>query len=81
MSGKRGPSRSSLGPVSAFHPERLMWSVMAIKSPGANWVLMPPAALISSIASSVALFSDSSMIAVVPVSENSTPTLISPPAA
>jgi len=40
--------------------------------------LMPPAALISSIAISVALFSDSSMMAVVPVSENRTPTLISP---
>ena len=41
--------------------------------------LMPPAALISSIASIVAWFSDVSMIAVVPVSEYSTPTLISPP--
>jgi hypothetical protein len=43
--------------------------------------LMPPAALISSIARIVALFSDSSMMAVVPVSENRTPTLISPSAA
>ena len=43
--------------------------------------LTPPAALISSIAMIVALFSDSSMIAVVPVSENSTPTLMSPVAA
>jgi hypothetical protein len=39
---------------------------------------MPPSALISSIAISVALLSDSSMIAVVPVSEKRTPTLISP---
>src|SRR5580698_9454771 len=43
--------------------------------------LMPPAALISSIARMVALLSDSSMMAVVPVSENNTPTLISPFAA
>ena len=43
--------------------------------------LMPPMALISSIAMMVALFSNSSMMAVVPVSENRTPTLISPAAA
>jgi hypothetical protein len=43
--------------------------------------LTPPAALISSIAMIVAWFNEVSMIAVVPVNEYSTPTLISPPAA
>jgi purine-nucleoside phosphorylase len=36
MSGKRGPIRSSLGPVSGFAPVRFRWSVMRTSSPGAN---------------------------------------------
>ena len=36
MSTKRGPSRSSLGPLSADVPVRFRWSAMATISPGVN---------------------------------------------
>ena len=48
MSGNRGPSRSSLGPISGLSPIRLMWSVMTVMSPGAIRGFMPPTALLIS---------------------------------
>ena len=47
MSTKRGPSRSSLGPVSGEPEVRLMWSEMATISPGANAGSTAPAALVT----------------------------------
>ena len=34
MSGKRGPSASSFGPISGLSPIRLMWSVVTTIVPG-----------------------------------------------
>ena len=45
MSGKRGPSASSFGPMSGLSPSRLMWSAMSIRSPGVHAGCMPPHAL------------------------------------
>ena len=47
VSGKRGPKRSSLGPMRGFVPIMLMKSVMSIRVPGANSRLMPPQALVN----------------------------------
>ena len=47
MSTKRGPSRSSLAPVSGDAPVRLMWSEMATISPGLNAGSTAPAALVT----------------------------------
>ena len=49
MSTKRGPSRSSLGPVSVETPVRLMWSEIATISPGASVGSTPPAAFVMMI--------------------------------
>ena len=45
MSGNRGPSRSSLGPIRGLTPIRLMWSSMTIRSPLSYSGFSPPAAL------------------------------------
>ncbi len=47
MSGKRGPSRSSLGPWSGLRPVRLMWSEMLMSEPGRRSSLTAPAAFVS----------------------------------
>ncbi len=47
MSGKRGPSRSSLMPISGLSPIRLMWSSMTMMSPLANCGFIPPQALVT----------------------------------
>ena len=45
MSGKRGPSESSLGPISGLSPSRLLWSAMSTRSPGLQNGFIPPHAL------------------------------------
>ena len=44
MSGKRGPNRSSWGPMSGLSPSRLMWSERRTRSPGPQSGCMPPQA-------------------------------------
>ena len=56
MSGKRGPSVSSLGPISGLSPIRLMWSVVTTMVPGGMSGLSPPTAfVITSVPQPIAL--------------------------
>ena len=51
MSGKRGPTVSSFGPISGLNPDRLMWSEMIIRLPGPMSIFNDPAALVRIIVS------------------------------
>src|SRR4051812_12080971 len=57
MLGKRGPTSSSLWPVSGLTPSMLMWSAIAISEPGGDSTRSDPAALVTSSASAPACLS------------------------
>ena len=46
MSGKRGPMRSSLGPIRGLAPVKLMWSSTIISVPAIISGVSPPEALV-----------------------------------
>ena len=54
MLGKRGPTSSSLAPVSGLTPSMLMWSAIAISDPGGDSGRSEPAALVASSAAAPA---------------------------
>ena len=47
MSGNLGPNSSMLCPNKGFDPEKLIWSVITIKSPALKSLLTAPAAFVT----------------------------------